>query len=86
MNCRHSSITRKTIPNRKNQEKSTVLISEILNSTVKIVVGYGSDTRNSKFNRKECGEGMVPTPEALNLTVGNAAELRFGYQKNQIQP
>lgn len=86
MNCRHGSITRKTIPNRKNQEKSTVLISEILNSTVKIVVGYGSDTRNSKFNRKECGEGTVPTPEALNLTVGNAAELRFGYQKNQIQP
>ena len=59
MNCRNGSITKKTILNRKNQEKSTVQIPETPNSTVKIVTRYGSIPGNSKFNRKNQGKDTV---------------------------
>ncbi len=39
MNCRNGSITRKTIPNRKNRGECTVQILESRISTVRIVVG-----------------------------------------------
>ena len=39
MNCRNGSITRKTIPNRKNPGESTVQILESRISTVRIVGG-----------------------------------------------
>lgn len=69
MNCRNGSITRKTILNRKNQEKSTVQIPETRISTVRIGWEYGSDSRNSKVNRKNQEKDTVRILEILILTV-----------------
>lgn len=69
MNCRNGSITRKTILNRKNQEKSTVQIPETRISTVRIGREYGLDSRNSKVNRKNQEKDTVRILEILILTV-----------------
>ena len=69
MNCRNGSITRKTILNRKNQEKSTVQIPETRIPTVRIGGEYGSDSRNSKVNRKNQEKDTVRILEILILTV-----------------
>ena len=69
MNCRNGSITRKTILNRKNQEKSTVQIPETRIPTVRIGGEYGSDSRNFKVNRKNQEKDTVQILEILILTV-----------------
>ena len=46
-------------------------------STVGIVAGYGLDTRNSIFNRKNQEKGTVQIPKILILTVYDKKRLRL---------